>query len=79
MNSKKRVGLLFGAMVVLALIAVVVLSRQGKSEKPAPSEQGYYTGVMKNKGGKYSTEDKLAKPPLSATQSNSEDTKGTDQ
>lgn len=50
--------------VVLVVVAVIVRLRMGPSnEKPAPSVGGYYTGVMRNKAGGFSTEANQKAPP----------------
>jgi hypothetical protein len=46
-----RVKVLSGALVVVAIIAVVYFSINTPGKKPPPSEAGYYTGPMRPKGG----------------------------
>lgn len=51
-------------LVVLVVVAVVIRLRMGPSDaKPSPSVGGYYTGVMRNKAGGFSTEANQKAPP----------------
>lgn len=50
MNETRRVQVLSGVLLVLAIVAVAVWYSYRPGEKPPPSEPGYYTGPMKSKG-----------------------------
>ena len=65
MKQQKRVQVLVGILLAVAVFAAVFLTRSGQADtKPPPSASGYYTGPMKNKWGTFTTEDgKLVPQP----------------
>lgn len=49
--KNRRLKVLSGVLVILAIVAVVYSSVAAPGKKPPPSAPGYYTGPMRPKGG----------------------------
>jgi hypothetical protein len=56
--SRRRLGVLLGALVVVIVVGLLVRSATLPHGRPAPNAPGYNSGVMLNKAGTaYVTED----------------------
>ena len=79
MAKPKRIHILSGALVAMAVTAVVYFSAFGPGKKPPPSGPGYYTGVMRGKGANatFSNEDGTdQRPPPGAKEAKSNPMEG---
>jgi hypothetical protein len=66
MKDRRMVYAVVGLVVVLGAVVLRILVVGSPGAKPAPSAPGYYTGLMKSKGGSntYATEEgKVGQPP----------------
>jgi hypothetical protein len=73
MKDRRMMYAVVGLAVVLGAVVLRILVVGSPGQKPAPSAPGYYTGLMKSKGGRdtYATEDgKVGQPPANASQQN---------
>lgn len=50
MRNNRRLQVLSGLLVVVAIVAVIFIRFFGTPQKPPPSAPGYYSGPMKSKG-----------------------------
>ncbi|HZO91237.1 MAG TPA: hypothetical protein VFB38_23135 [Chthonomonadaceae bacterium] len=69
MRTNRRLQVLSGILIALALVAAVAFYWQRQPEKPPP-DSGYYTGPFRSKGdpNRYATDDgKIVPPPPGAS------------
>jgi hypothetical protein len=70
MKDRRMMYAVVGLAVVLGAVVLRILIVGAPGAKPAPSAPGYYTGLMKSKGGRntFATEDgKVGQPSQSAS------------